>query len=153
MIAFLSLAIDDDDFAGRHVADELRAAGVERCAFAGDDNGVVVFAQTERTEAVRIARRDDFARRHHEQRIGAVDFAHGFNDGFLDLVAGQPRTRDEVADDLAVDGCLENGAALFELAADFNGVGQVAVVRNSERTLDITHNKRLRIFQHRAACR
>ena len=152
VIALLTLAVDDDDLAGLNVADELSAAGVKRSAFACHHHRAVVFAEAERTEAVRIAGGDDLARTHHQQRIGALYTAHCLDHRFLDAVDAQTRARYQVTDDLAVDGRLKNSAALLQLTPDLNRVSQVAVVGNGYGAFDITHNKRLRVFEHGAAC-
>ena len=104
--------VDDDDFARLDLADELRVDEVERAGLAGEDVGAVELAERERAEAERIAHADDLALAHHHEREGALDLAQRGEDA-----AGAGRLREEVQDDFAVDGGLENGAALFEFVA------------------------------------
>ncbi|MGC3991103.1 MAG: hypothetical protein QM796_15765 [Chthoniobacteraceae bacterium] len=67
--------IDDDDFAGLHLADELGVDEVEGAGLAGEHVGAIELAEAERAEAERIADADDLALGHHDEREGALDLA------------------------------------------------------------------------------
>ena len=61
------------------------------------------------------------------------------------------RTRHQVQNHFGIARGLEDGAVAFQLAAQFGGVGDVAVVRHRDVALVAGHRKRLRVEQHRIA--
>ena len=83
--------------------------------------------EAERAEAARIADGVHLVARQNQQRIGAFDLIERVAER-----AGQiarRAARDQVDDHFGVAGGLENGAAMFERAAQLAGVGEIAVVR------------------------
>ena len=59
----------------------------------------------------------------------------------------------EVADDLGIRGAVEDGTLVFQLAAQFNGIGQVAVVAQCHGATAMAHDHGLCIGTHTAASR
>ena len=56
------------------------------------------------------------------------------------------RLREQVQDDLAIDGGLENGAAL-QFVAQHGGVDEIAVVRDRDLAAGAIDHERLRVLQ------
>ena len=148
-------AVDDEHLAGLDVADVLGADEVERDGLARDDVRVLAArgqdAEAERTDAARIADRDDRVRRQEEQRVGALDPRERVDDAVLDrdLLAA----RDQVDEHLGVGGRREDRALLLELGAELVGVREVAVVADRERAARVVDRERLGVADVRAAGR
>ena len=98
---------------------------------------------------MRIARRDQAAVGHQEQRVGPFDLGERHHQRLDDV--GARVARHEVQDDLGVAGGLEDRAALFELGADRRGVGEVAVVHDADRPHRGLDHDRLGVGDHRRA--
>ena len=101
----------------------------------------------ERTEAKRIAHRDDFALAHDDERERAFDPAQRAQDA----AAVVRRLGEKVQNDFAVGRGLENGAFAFQFVAQDIGVDQVAVVRDRDLAAETIDHERLRIFQRARA--
>ncbi len=98
-------------------------------------------AHGKRAEASGIARDDDAVMREEDEREGAFELQEGIaKGGFEGLFAG---VRDEVEDDFGVAGGLEDGAAGFEICAEFGGVGDVAVVGDGDAAFVAVDGERL----------
>ena len=118
--------VDYDDFARLDVAQQLRADYVERAGFEGRVVRSVAFAEDERLEAVRVARRVESVFKQDRYRVGAfepfervyyrVDWLH------VRLL------RDHMEYGLRVCRRLEYRAARFELRLEFVQVRNKAVV-------------------------
>ena len=63
------------------------------------------------------------------------------------------RPRHQMQDHFGVAGSLEDGAFAFQIAPQFGGVGDVAVVRHRDLALIAGHRKRLGVQQHCVAGR
>ena len=149
-----AVLVDEDDFAGGDVADELGLDEVEGAGLTGEDVGNVVgaafdagngeFAEDEWSETVRIAYADEFVFAHDDERVGALDaFHHVFERMHAVTIIWVDK---EVQDDLAVAGGLENGAARFEFIAETGGVGEVAVVADGDLAAGAIHDERLGVL-------
>ena len=127
---------DAQHFARLDLANILRVKQIERASFRRDDPGVVQLARSlpeaggsraDRARAYSSSRRQD------QQRVSAFDL--------IQRVARAPerlrawRTRDQMDDDFGIAVGLKDRAAMFELAAPFGGVGEIAVVAESELCL------------------
>ena len=84
---------------------------------------------------------DHLALAQEKERPGAADTQKGGDERLEEVVA--LGLRDLVEDDFAVGGALEDGAVVFELAAQLGGIDQVAVVRNGERAAAVVDEERL----------
>ena len=80
------------------------------------------------TEAVRVPCRQQLGGGHEHQGEGAFQPIHGLTQGVLDGGGLQALLGDDVGDDLRVAGGVEDGAVQLQLAAQLEGVAQVAVV-------------------------
>ena len=101
-------------------------------------------AEHERTEPERIADADEFVFAHDDERVRALDFAHdGFERVGAVSIAG---TGEQMQNDLAVDGRLENRALLFEFGAQPRGVGEIAVVADGDLAARAIDDERLGVL-------
>ncbi len=153
LVRFEAVVVDDDHFARRDVADELGAIDIEAAGLGRQNpRAVIELADAERAEAMRVSRTDELVFRHNGQAIRTLDFLEAFEHFFLNRLLA--RARDEVHEDLGVDGGLEDRALLLELVADLGGVREVAVVRERDLAACVVDHERLRVRQEaRARCR
>ena len=115
-----ALVVDDDDLAGFDVADEFGADDVERAGFAGQDPGIAALgvlqlAKDEGADAHWVAGADQGLVGEGDQGIGADDLFEGVDQAVDD--GGIFAHGDEVDEDLAVHGGLEQAAAFYQGAA------------------------------------
>jgi hypothetical protein len=147
--ALQAVLVDDDDLAGLNVTNKFGVDEVECASFAAKDVGIAEFADAKGTETKRIARANQFLFRHQDEGIGAFQHAHGVDKRIFAAVG--VGLGEQVQDDLAVHGGLENGAPGFELIAQAGGVGQVAVVGDGDLATRAVHGEGLGVFQLRGA--
>ena len=122
--------IDDDHLAGGDVAYVIGTDNVERAGLGGDDVGIAELAEDEWANAVRVAHADQRLRREDDERIGTFDGVERVDDAIRD--GGGAREGDAVDDDFGIGGGGEERTAGDELAAQGNGVGEVAVMGEGE---------------------
>ena len=139
------LFVDDDDFARLHVADELRVNQIQRQVSLASTHAPFTRPSAQRAKTERVARADQFLLRHDDQRIRALDAAHGLHERVLH--AAERRLRQHHDDDFAVHARLENEAAAFEFVAEFGGVGEIAVVGDGNLAARAIHRERLGVAQ------
>ena len=147
---------DDDQFARLHLALVDRADQVEGAGLGGEDDGVGAMRRLardashhQRTEAARIARGEDAVGREHHQRKCAFHAAQRVGHGVGQRLLA--RARNQVDDDFGVAGGLEDGALLLQAGANFQRIGDVAVVRQRDLALVALHHDGLRVEQRRIA--
>ncbi len=87
--------------------------------------------------------------REHNQRERAFQPAQRVGHGVGQRLLA--RTRDQVDDDFGVAGGLEDGALLLQLGANFQGIDDVAVMRQSDLALVALHHDGLGVEQRRIA--
>ena len=143
--ALKALLVDDDNLAWLDVADKFGVDQVERAGFAGKDVGIAEFAYAEGAETEGVARANQFLFRHEDEGIGAFQFAQAVDERVLAAVG--VRLGEQVQDDLAVHGGLENGAASFEFVAQAGGIGEVAVVGDGDLAAGAIHSEGLGVFE------
>ena len=131
--------------AGLHFANVFRIDQIERARFRRRHPRAVEAAQNQRTETARIANRVHFIAREHQQRIRAFHLAQRVGDRAGKISRGA--ARDQMHDHFGVACRLENRAAMFELAAHFDRVRQVAVVAQRELALVAIDHHGLRVDQ------
>ena len=102
-------------------------------------------AEHERTKAARIADGDKFVGREDEERIGAFDLIEGITKRTGKIAGGGARKK--MDDDFGIAIGLEDGAFVLELAAPFGGVGEIAVVAESDFALVAIDEDGLRVQQ------
>ena len=143
------LAIQHDDLARLHIAHEFRADDVESTGFRGQDMGVAQLAQHQRPHAVGIAHADHPLGSEGNQRIGALDLPQRIDQP---VQHGRPlRGGDQMDDDLGIGGGLEQAAALHQLAAQLQRVGQIAVMADGQPAELEIREQRLHVAQQRLA--
>lgn len=135
--------LGDHDLARLDIPQKLRADAVEGAALRGEGIAVLRFADAQRPEAVGVAGGDQLFGGHDDERIGPLERVHRLGDRLLDARGEQPLAGDDIADDLAVVGRVEDRAVHFELAAQVGGVDEVAVVGERHRALAVAHDERL----------
>ena len=109
---------DNADLTGFYIADELCTERVQSAGLGSENVAVVVQqADTQRTEAVRVACRDQLARRHNNQRVGTLDAVHGVHNGFFNRAALEAFLNNGVDQHLGVVRGTENAAVQLNLAA------------------------------------
>ena len=129
------LGVGDDDLAGLHVPQQGRAHGVQRAALAGKDVAAArQGADAERAITAGVTDRDKLSGRHDHEAVSAFEDVHRLADGDLDAAHPQAVAGDEVADDLGIGGTMEDGTLVFQLAAQLQSVGQIAVVAEGHST-------------------
>ena len=92
---------------------------------------------------MRVAGSDQLGRRGYHQRIGSLDPAHSLIHCLLNGGRPQPLLHDDVGDNLAVRGGMEDGAALLQFISQLIGIGQIAVVRQGHPALVMVDNNGL----------
>ena len=126
---FDAAARDAHHFAGLDFAHVFGADQIERAGFRSDEPGAAEAAEAQRAEAARIADGVHFVARQHQQRVGAFDLIQRVGERAGEIA--RAAARDQVHDHFGVAGGLEDRAAMFERAAQLDGVGEVAVVRRA----------------------
>ena len=106
-------------------------------------------AHHQRTKSARIAGGKDPIGRQHHQRKCAFDAAQRIGHGVGQRLLA--RARDQVHHDFGVAGGLKDGALLLKLGANFERIGEIAVVRQRDLALVALHHDGLRIEQRRIA--
>ena len=142
--------VEQQDLTGFHLAlvrgpDQVQGAGLRR-HHVPEAAGGFDAPQHQRAEAVRVARCDQMIFAQEHQRVGAAHLAQRVDDA-VDRRGGA-RGRDQMQNDLGIDGGLEDRAARLQLDAKLFGIDQVAVVRDRERTVGVFGEQRLSVLQH-----
>ena len=133
--------IDDHDLARLQIPDEFGADQVKGACLRGEHPGIVHLAQGERAEAVGIADTDDLVLSHDDEGEGSLKSAER-PDRAAHRVVGLGQ---QMEDDLAVDGGLEDGTAALEFGAQGGGIDQIAVVGDGELAACRVNAERLRV--------
>ncbi len=147
------LFIDHDDLTRLNVALVLGADSVKCAGLRREHIGVADPTHAERFESVRISRGDQFLRAHDQKRISALDLLHRLLNSLLDGRCSRALFRDEICDDLRVNGRLEERALLLEFLSQGDGIREVAVMCEGKCTLYVLGNERLRVLQNAGASR
>ena len=124
---------------------------VERTGLAGEDIGTVFAADRERSEPVRIPRRDQCVVGQQDDAVRALHPRDRIDETILDVPLA--RTRKQVQENLAVRGRSEDRTAALEFAANRVGVDEVAVVGNGDESAIGGGAKRLGVAKLAAAGR
>src|SRR5690348_5192216 len=103
------------DFAFVFSVDKIEGAGLRR-----NHPRAAAPAEAEPTEAARVTDGEDFVTRENQERIRAFDLTESIGDGASEI--SDFAACHEMDDDLGVAGGLEDGAFVFERAAQFAGV-------------------------------
>ncbi|OPZ81427.1 MAG: hypothetical protein BWY77_00646 [bacterium ADurb.Bin431] len=133
--------MDLDQLAGLDIAYNFGAEKVEGAGLGGHKPAPLLVSQTERPHPVGIAGGIDAAVAHHHQGIGSLDLQQGlcYPCGHI-LRAG---TGDQVQHHLGIGGGLKERALLFEPAAQFARIGEIAVMADGERPFAKIGHQRL----------
>ena len=144
--AVASLLVDPDDLPGRDVPHRLRADEVEGARLRGDDPVVADPAEGERPDPERVAEGDERAVGDGDDRVGALEAAHGRRDGLRERrrIASEKRS-----DDLGIGARGEPDAGREELLPQRLRIDEVPVVPERDRPRRPVEDERLRVA-HRA---
>ncbi len=99
---------------------------VESTAFGSDYPVAVDFSQTEGTHTEGIAHGEELVFGHNNQRIGALDAAHGIADFFQPVLAGSGMN--EIGDNLGIGGTVESITLFDKFFMQMLGVDDIAVM-------------------------
>ena len=100
--------------------------------------------RTRRTKALRVAHRDQLVLGEHRQRVRALHLRQRLDDALDD--SRRVRGRNQMNDDFAVRGRLENRAARLQPVAELGEIHQVAVMRDRNSAARIFNDQRLAIL-------
>jgi hypothetical protein len=124
--------VDAHQLAGLDVPQERRADDVERAGLGGDAEPVRQAADRERTQAVGVARREQAALVHHDERERALERGEHVDQGRLEVLRWVPG--EDRRDQIRVGGGRAPGA---DPLGELERVHEVAVVPQRERPLAI----------------
>ena len=117
------------DLAGLHIPQQSGASGIQCTALAGKYVAAAgQGADAQGPVAAGVTHCNELGGRHDHQTVGTFQHIHRLADGGLDAAHAQAVAGDQVADHLGIGGAVEDGTFIFQLAAQLDGVGQVAVV-------------------------
>ena len=123
--------VDHQHLARLDVADVAGVNEVEGAGLGGHHVTAADLAEAQRPEAVRVARHEQEFRGEEQNGVRALDDPQRIDEG---VEQGAPLgAREQVQDDFAVAGRVEDGAVALQFAAQLGGVDQVAVVRERQR--------------------
>jgi hypothetical protein len=145
LIGLDAVVIDEDDLAGLHFPDHLRADEVEGAGLRGQTPGAVELPDDQRTETVRVADADEALFVHHHQRV-RPPYPVERVDQALQQVR-RFRLGHEVDDDLRIRGGLEYRTRVLQLLPQLQRIDEIAVVRHAERPFGVIDEERLRVLQ------
>ena len=148
-MALKTLGCNDNNLAVLHFSYEFGAYDVERTRLGGEDVGRAEAADDQRTDADGITRADQHVVGQTDEGVGTFQLAQGLNEPLDDppfLRAGN-----KVKDDFRVGGRLENCARLDKLAAERQGVGEIAVMGDGEASGFKIGEQRLDVAEDRFA--
>ena len=141
-----ALRVHGHDLPGVDIPDKSRTDGVQRAALRGKYRGAVrKRSHAQRPKAVDIPRCDQLGRRGDHQRVSALEHIHGVGHGSLHARAAQTGAHDRIGDDLGIGSGVEKTALFFQRAAQFPGVGEVAVVGKCHASLVMVDEQRLNV--------
>ena len=147
----IPFAGDNDDLAIPDIAQETRADDVERAGFRGENVTSVEFAKDERPDSQWIAGADQLLVAERDEGISALDRAQRLDEPVDEVRT--PAAGNEMKDSLGVGGRLIDRAALHEIVAKGQSVGEIAIVRDCETARVEFGEKRLDIAQNGLARR
>ena len=101
---------------------------------------------------MRIAYRDEFRRRHDNQRVGAFDTPHRLINRLFDGRRLESFLSDDIGNDLGITRGRKNRTFQLQFAPELLAVDNIAVVRQRHAALDMIHDDRLRVAAVIAAC-
>ena len=142
-----TVLIDDQDFAGLDLANELRVNQIQRARFRRQYVGAIEFAEASGRQPNGSRTRDQFALAHDQQRKRAFNPAQR-RENVSAIVRG---LRQEMQNDFAVGGGLENGSFSLQFVAQQIGVDQIAVVRDRHLAAHAVDHEGLRVFDRAGA--
>ena len=137
------IPVDDQDFAGFHIAHIRDVINVEGTGFTGHKPAVSLLAQRQWPEAVGVAHGDELVVGEDDQAVGSGDLGDSVYN-LLDLT-GFLAVRNQMEDELGVGGGLKQHAFLAEAVAQLPGVGQVAVVCQGQVAVAVVYAEGLDI--------
>jgi hypothetical protein len=143
-----ALRADDDHLTRLDVAQVDRANQIEGARFRSEHvahapAGKLHLTEGERAKAVRVASDDDAVVREKHQRECAFQLQQRFAQRARESALA--RACDQMQDDLSIAGGLKDRPVALQIAAQFGGVGDIAVVRHRKLSLVAGHRKGLRI--------
>ena len=146
-----AIFVEDNHFAVFDVAHVLRADNVECACLGGEDRAAVELADHQRPDTKRIASANQLLVGEADKGIGAFELAQPLNKAVDKAITSG--ARNEMQSHLGVGGRLHHRAFVHEVAAQFDAIGEIAVVADRETTGIELGEKRLHVAQDRLARR
>ena len=142
-MGFQAVAFDHQDLAGLDVTHVGGIDQIEGAGFGSKHEPIVDPSHAQRPEAARITGDEEEGRRQHHQGVSALDEVEHFGERFEKRAP--LGTAQQVQDDFAVAGGVENGAVALQFPPQGAGVHQVAVVCQRNRSTPPFNQDRLRV--------
>ena len=143
---------DRNHLARLHIADKGRSDSIERTGLRCQNIGIVAFADTQRTETIRITHTHELSRGCNHQRVCTFQLLCRTDHSFFRRLCLDTFSCDMIGNNLRIDRCLENSTADLQLMTELRCIDQIAIVRQRQCTFNIIQNQRLRIFTGRCSC-
>ena len=154
LAATQTVVVDGDHLAGFQVPDELGPHRPERTRLAAHHVSIAQTSQRQRPEAVFIAGRVDAVFGHDEEGESSLQTVQRLYDGEdARIVLREGALFDEVRQDFAVGGRVEQAAHVFQFSTQLVGVDDVAVVGQGEIARMVPEEEGLDVFDPAAARR
>src|SRR5829696_8939546 len=131
-VAHQALVVNNNDLAGLHVAQEPGADDIQAAGLAGDGVAALDLTDTEGTEAMRVAKSDEFVTEDHGHRVSAFESAHGLPDRLPDREAPLQFPHRRRRYEGRVRGRVEPEAVLGQIIPQLFGVYEIAVVGHGD---------------------
>ena len=146
-----AIFVEDNHFAVFDIAYVLRADDVERACLGSQDGAAVELADNQRPDTERVASTDQLLVGEADKGIGAFELAQPLDEAVDKTVAS--RARNEMQNHLGVGGRLHHRAFAHQVAAQFDAIGEIAIVADRETAGIELGEKRLHVAQDRLAGR
>ena len=147
-----AVGVGHHDLAGGHIPQMGGAHRVQSAALAGEDVAAPrQSADAQGPVAPGVTDGDQLGGGHDHQAVGALQLIHGGGHCLLDALVLEAVAGEQIADHLGVGGAVEDGAVVFQLVAQLDRVGQVAVVAQGHGAPAVADNHGLGVGPHPAA--
>ena len=129
-----------------YIPDKFRAHRRDRATLRSEEIRISLLSDTQRLQAKWIPGSDHFAGRTYHQRISAFNLAHSSFDSLFSHRYVQALSCDVIGDHFRVNSRLKDRPRIFQFSAQLDGIGQIAVVCDCQRSFYIIDNQRHSIF-------
>ena len=129
----VAVFIDDDQFAGFHIADHGAADGFDGAAFRCENIRIAFFTEAEGFQTEGVADTHELFGSHNKKGISAGNHFRSLTDGDFQKMGFHFFFGDEVSENFRIGAGVEYRALFFhKFLADLIGIGQIAVMGNGK---------------------